>query len=337
MKAIFLLWLFSFSLMARSQGDRVYQSYVDLAVRSLETSSPAILVREITSAQQTDREKVTSIFRWITGNISYNVKAWNRGKRPIYEEPEDTARTLKPLNQRVAETVLKRRIAVCDGYARLFKTLCDHAGVPSEIIMGYARTGAGSKRDRFKSNHTWNAVYLDSSWHLLDATWASGFTTHRGDAFVQQYDHKYFLASPGEFIVDHYPEDMSWTLLKDPPSLVEFNHTPFKYTGFVKTLINSYSPSKGVIEASLGDSIRFEVESSSIYGLLSVASTPPVDTIWNDDEPAIIGGRKKTCVYNVTDPTVEWLYVTCNGRIILRYRLQIRKPENKMATIGIPD
>lgn len=323
------------ALFTQAQTNSVYSTYIDRSVRAYEESAPAKLVREITAPYLTNRQKVTSIFYWITTNISYNTRAWNRSKRSsaFFEEPDDTGKTLKPLNQRVAETVMIRKVALCDGYARLFKTLCDHAGIPSEIIYGYARTGGG-RRMKFASNHTWNAVYIDSAWYLLDATWASGFTNFSGDQFIQHYDNKYFLAPPSQFVYDHYPEDMAWTLLKDPPSQLEFNYTPFKYTGFVKTRIDNYFPSKGTLEASLGDSLRFEVETPHIYGLLSVSATVPVDTIWSDDEPVIIGGRKKSYTYVVNDNSAQWLYVTCNGRIILRYKLNIRKPDNKVASLS---
>jgi hypothetical protein len=252
----------------------------------------------------------------------------------MQEEADDTGYVLKPLNLRVAETVLNRRLAVCDGYARLFKVLCDYSNVPSEIIYGYARPNGSRGRGKFISNHTWNAVYLDSSWHLLDATWASGFTSYKGDEFFRAFDSRYFLTPASQFIYDHYPEDIAWTLMKDPPSQSEFNQTPFKYMGFIKTGIDSYLPSKGIIEAAMGDSIMFQVRSSMVHGLLEVSSTPPVDTIWFDDEPVIIGGKEKKYTYVVNDPAAEWLYVTCNGRIILRYKLVIRKPENKLAILS---
>lgn len=337
MKSVGCILLIGISFLATAQNSSLYPGHIDLAVQAYNETAPAILVKEITTPYETDREKVTAIFRWITDNITYNTRGFIRkknGSANYYEEPDDTGKVLKPLNQRVAETVLQRRRAVCDGYARLFKTLCDHAGVPSEIIMGYARTNGNSRRTKFGSNHTWNAVYIDSNWHLLDVTWASGFTNYKGDEFIRAYDNKYFLSPPGQFIADHYPEDIEWTLLKDPPALGEFNYAPFKYSGFIKSGVNSYLPAKGIIAASLGDSIRFEVETSNVFGLLAVSSTPPVDTIWSDDEPVIIGGREKSYTYYITDPASEWLYVTCNGRIILRYKLNIRKPDDKIAMLS---
>lgn len=321
-----------------SQKGNDLSAYVDREVRSYETSAPALLIKEITAPYQNNRQKVTSIFRWITDNISYNVRAAGKNKNipAIFEEPDDdTGTVLKPLNLRVAETVLRRRKAVCDGYARLFKTLCDYAGIPSDVITGYARTGWDRRRSNFGSNHTWNAVYIDSSWYLLDATWASGHTNMRGDEYIRLYDARYFLTPPGQFILDHYPEDIRWTLLKEAPSLTEFSYSPFRYKGFIKTGVHSFYPAKGIIEAAIGDSIRFEVNSSVMQGLLEVVSgDQPEDSIGNDNDPVIIGGRRKAFTYKVTPETGEWLYVICNGYVVLRYKMIIRKPENKTDSLS---
>ncbi len=86
--------------------------------------TPDSLSRQLTANYKTDRDKVTSIFRWITENISYNIRPYynsthNPSSAYQLEGAEDTA-ALKPLSERVAIDVLYRRIAFCDGYARLF-------------------------------------------------------------------------------------------------------------------------------------------------------------------------------------------------------------------------
>jgi Transglutaminase-like superfamily len=338
MKWICYLLLAAFIFSANAQRiDLPVNYYIDQSVRDYKKSTPALLVKEIIASDQTSRQKVTSIFRWITDNISYNVKVAGRNRNYyIYEDADDdTGRIIKPLNLRVAETVLKRKMAVCDGYARLFKVMCDYADIPCEIIIGYARTGWG--RTKFSSNHTWNAVYIDSSWHLLDVTWASGATNYRGDEFFRRYDDRYFLTPPAQFIADHYPEDIRWALLKEPPLVNEFNYSPLRFIGFIKMGIHSFSPAKGIIEASIGDSIRFEADASVDQGLLEVVSGDrPIDTIWFDEEPVPIIGKKKTCTYKVTEQTGEWLYVICNGYVILRYKLSIKIAGNKTVMLS-PD
>jgi len=212
---------------------------IDSKVESIHVAKADTLAKQLALLGKTDREKVRAIFRWITGHIDYNVMAFGRGKkRPhsFYNEPDDSGIALPPLNERIAAKVLNTGVAFCDGYSRLFKTLCDHAGIKAEVIYGYARTNSNR---RFAVNHTWNSVFIDSSWYLLDVTWASGFVTFANE-YIRQYNDFYFLTPPEQFIRDHYPEDQQWTLLDNPPIYREFSQSPFRYSGYTKAGINNY-------------------------------------------------------------------------------------------------
>lgn len=296
--------------------------------------TPDSLARRLTADYTTDREKVTSIFRWITENISYNVRPYyNSINNPItaylMDESEDTG-ALKSLSERVAIDVLNRRIAFCDGYARLFKTLCDYAGIKSEVVTGYGVTNIG--RGRFGSNHRWNAVYLDSSWQLLDPTWAAGHLTYTTDDFIQHYNSYYFLTPAKDFARDHYPEDLQWTLLPEPPYMSEFRYSPFKTHAFTKNNIRSYYPQSGVIEASEGDTLRFELETFGDKKNMIVVDTAFVDSAVIADAKADIFKNTSTIVgykvkyrYIVASDADKWLSVIMNDEVVARYKLNIRK------------
>src|SRR4051812_13655289 len=67
--------------------------------------TPDSLARQLTANYKTDREKVTSIFRWITENISYNVRPFynsTHNRSAAYETADDDTGTLKSLSERVA-------------------------------------------------------------------------------------------------------------------------------------------------------------------------------------------------------------------------------------------
>jgi hypothetical protein len=51
--------------------------------------------------------------------------------------------------------------AVCEGYSKAFKLLCDRAGIPCRTVYGVANG----------ENHSWNYVELDGQWYLVDCTW----------------------------------------------------------------------------------------------------------------------------------------------------------------------
>lgn len=296
--------------------------------------TPDSLARELTADYKTDREKVTSIFKWITENISYNIRPfYNATHNPSNAYSMDTAEdtgALKPLSERVAIDVLNRRVAFCDGYARLFKTLCDYAGIKSEVITGYAATNMG--RAKFNSNHRWNAVYLDSTWQLLDPTWAAGHLTYSTNDFVQSYNNYYFLTPAKDFARDHYPEDLQWSLLPEPPYLSEFRRSPFKTHGFLKYNIFSYKPQSGVIEASEGDTLHFELETFGDKKNLLVLDTTLIDSAAIATATAdtlrnkgIVAGSKAMYNYIVNSSADKWLTIVMNDEVIMRYRLNLRK------------
>lgn len=299
--------------------------------------TPAELAEELTQGCTTDLQKVKAIFYWITSNIDYRTKppVFSRYRKraamlPIEEDGNDTA-ALKPLDERVAENVLDERVAVCDGYARLFKTLCSYSGLQAEVIHGYARTESTKRIQRFRPNHSWNAVMIDSVWKLLDVTWASGYISWHGNDFVRQLDEQYFLSSPEQFIREHYPDDLRWTLMDDPPLMPEFRLSPFKQKSFSKYQITAYQPETGIIEASLGDTLQLHLETSDIVKDRSVSSDPFLDTtLYSTATSALLtpvngSGAKTNYLYVVNSPTVQWLYILYNDDIILRYKLSIKK------------
>lgn len=305
-------------------------------------TDPARLSFLLTKSCSTQTEKVKAIFFWITDNIAYyrpvakNRKVKNR--TVFFDEEETGNKALPSLTERVAVKVLQEKTAVCEGYARLFKSLCEHAGIRAEIITGYARTDANKANANFRSNHTWNAVYIDSSWFLLDVTWASGYISMPSGDFVKQYDSEYFLGSPARFVQHHYPDDTRWTLLQETPLLGEFRYMPFRQRSYSKYFIKSYFPSKGIIEAVVGDTIRLELQldlarrdmeisPDSLSELLVQQAVPSYVYI----KPVAVNGERVTYDFPVDNEHTQWLYVMYNEDVLLRYKLNIRKTKESIA------
>jgi hypothetical protein len=321
-----------------SQEQAVDFSPVDRMAQSADATDPATLSRILTEPYKTDKEKVRSIFRWITDHISYyRMPSRNPRKRSKadYKEEDWTPDTaaLKPLTERVALKVLQDRRTYCEGYSRLFKSLCDHAGIRSEIITGYARADIDRAEEKFRSNHSWNAVYIDSGWQLIDATWASGYLSRGSGEFVRHYDDYYFLTQPEKFIRHHYPDDLRWALLPNPPALFEFRYTPFKQRSYVKYDITNYYPSKGIIEAYIGDTLHLELESGYYYRNNPIAP----DSLWDSSallksplycyvKPDMVKpGRKVSYSFPVESEEVQWLHIMYNNDAVLRYKLVVKK------------
>lgn len=313
-----------------SQHGKAGFSEIDWKVRTIDAPTVDSLAKKLAAPWQTQVEKVRAIFSWIAQHISYNTAIYNlgRGYRPakfVYD-PFDTVSS-KSATEQTAEKVLRRRVAVCDGYSRLFKTLCDYAGIESEIITGYGKTYV-ERNEKFRTNHTWNAVKIDGNWHLLDVTWASGFLTYSNE-FVHKLDDSYFLTPPKQFILDHYPEDLQWTLLERPPTLREFHFSPFKYKSFVKYGIASAMPGNGTIEASVGDTLRIELKLKDPVKDKQIApdgffdSTRAVLSPLSVFLEPAVENNKAVYTY-VVQKNIEWLHLMYNRDPVLRYRLNTR-------------
>ncbi|MCL2879394.1 MAG: hypothetical protein FWF29_04035 [Treponema sp.] len=138
------------------------------------------------------------------------------------------------------QNVLKTRLAVCEGYANLFKRLCDELKIPCEVVHGYGR-GVGSSPDAverpYNSNHAWNIVAINGEHYLVDATWNSGFMD--GRVSKQSYTTDYLFLKPEHFIHDHFPTNSNHQLLKTPLSAAQFSSLPFlkpKFFEFVQDI-----------------------------------------------------------------------------------------------------
>lgn len=342
MKRSLILWVGLLALVCGQQAAAQpwMRSFgeIDTRVQRIPATTPDSLAYQLTHPYNTELEKVRSIFRWITEHISYRT-------RPTYFSPatvrknrswlDDPAWADRPGDELTALQVLERGAAVCEGYARLFKTLCTYAGIRSEVVSGYVRNGSNRGGNRFRSNHSWNAVRIDSTWYLLDATWASGFISYQGDVFVKHYDDSYFLALPERLIRTHYPEDLEWSLLAQPPTLREYNQSPFRHKSFIKYQIAAFQPQSGLLRASLGDTLRLEVQTADAERDRRIAPDPYFDSSLLTRSPAWVflqpdDTARTTRVrytYPVTSPGVEWVYLMYNNDVVLRYRLAIRKEE----------
>ncbi len=356
MKNVAVILLLMFANIAIAQQRQVSFSEIDERVKSIEPAPAPQLAYTLTKDYSADKEKLRSIFSWIAEHISYRVKKRykNATRNSNYTSQlifTDTTQW-KSGNDMVAETVLLNQSAVCDGYARLFKTLCDYAGLRSVVITGFAR-GDYSRQLKLRCNHSWNAVYIDSSWQLLDVTWASGYTNYSGDEFIKRYDDTYFLTAPDHFIQDHFPDDLRWTLMEKPSLPAEFSKSPYKNKSFSKYKISSYLPATGIIEAAIGDTIQITMETADPLADSKMTS----DTITAFDsslqkinaavaflQPDSTDKNKLHYSFYVENNNTDWLSLMYNHDMVLRYRLKVKKEKekpaiaenNKKNTIALP-
>ena len=169
------------------------------------------LVQHLVGGERDEYQQVKNIHDWITDNIAYDTESFFSGSIP---------------GQSYA-AVLRSRTSVCEGYAGLFKKMCDMAGIECVKISGYAR-GYGysvfDDEDVTATNHAWNAVRIDDEWHLVDVTWNAGHVDET--SFIKRYSTKYLFLDPEKMIHTHYPADRVWQLLEPAVPAEEFVKLP---------------------------------------------------------------------------------------------------------------
>ncbi|KAJ7703155.1 hypothetical protein B0H17DRAFT_1041962 [Mycena rosella] len=151
------------------------------------------LARDLTAPFPSETEKARALFFWLHCNITYDPAT--------------------------AESTLRSGLAVCDGYAGMFASLAEFAGLQAHKVTGhgkgygYAARTADEPVPPESSNHAWNCVLMDGEWRLLDACWGAGALM--GDAYTQRFAPVWFTSTPAEFGRRHFPTDPSYQLISD--------------------------------------------------------------------------------------------------------------------------
>ncbi len=313
-----------------------------------------LLTNELTSSYSDQIHKVRAIFRWITYNISYDFKFYNkydyRGKEPkpftCSGDSMECAIKLNVWEMKYVNKVLDKKKAVCQGYAMLFKRMCKIAGIEAVVIPGYVRTEYYEVGTLGSLDHAWNAVLLNGVYYLLDVTWAAGGCPAYDDGklifFYRYYDDYYWLTPAVEFARNHYPEDDKWVLL--PRYTKEnFSANPY-YAPGVLSDIKLITPYTGIITAKKGDTIRFKLKyAGSVRALqinTNIFQNPDIwyhertrrreMPIWRKDTAAIKkqryvkykhDGDSYEFTYIVNDNTLEYIDIIFDTRRVMRFKV----------------
>ena len=155
------------------------------------------LATKITRGASSDAQKTEAIFNWLATNIDYDneLRLNTTLQKQIYTTEDN-----------VMLHALKRKKALCGGYAFLFKSMCAAVGVDAAIIHGYTKQSHQQQKVIGDPEHTWNAVYLNGEWKLLDITWA---VSHGSAKKPQRF---WYLTEPSDFNRTHVPQIAKWKL-----------------------------------------------------------------------------------------------------------------------------
>ncbi len=250
---LLLLFVSEFCLMG--QNSPQLRSYHDLK----------LFTECLIQGKENDFEKARVIYEWITDNIAYDIKAFNKGYRVDdvkCKKKESCDEKKKQHDIQTVENALRNRKAICGGYSLLFKTMCDYANVRSYVIHGYIRKNSKHAGNMGVMNHAWNAIEVGRQTYYLDVTWAAGSCDEdeKGKliSFNKLRNDFYWLTPVEKLTMDHYPRYPR----KIPNFYIDrevYRDQPYVNAGLIP-FIEICNPQKGIIKTELNDTIRFQLE-----------------------------------------------------------------------------
>ena len=160
---------------------------------SSSTKDIETLANHLIKKAKTDIDKARLIFIWLTENIYYDDRGYNSGK----------------YNDCQANSVLRSRKSVCEGYANLFLELGLEMGLNIKKVSGYSKGyGYIPGKPFLKTDHAWNLIKIGDEWRVFDATWGHGYGENKGGRLksVKKFNEYWFNVDPYEAIFNHFPD-----------------------------------------------------------------------------------------------------------------------------------
>jgi len=259
--ALFILLITGFAVQAQNSSlENIVLNYPS------RFNSVDELANKISTDFHSNEDKAKAAYVWMTHHIRYDVKGMNKQSRVrfSYTSQADLMAKKRAFRQELASKTLKRKKAVCEGYATLYKELCMQFQIECEIVAGSSKTFISEIGNaKLPTNHSWNAIKLAGKWRLVDVTWGAGTIDFGQMRFKKSYTPFYFDCEPQRFLINHFPDKSQWQLVEKKITLKDFGDQHQVFQASWDTNIKLTAPQKGILEYKKGDSIQFRIENLS--------------------------------------------------------------------------
>lgn len=220
---------------------------------------------------ETDADKARAIYSWITTSVKFDVDTQfskKKKKRLKYKDKVDRAQKLQKRRIQMEKKALTQHLAVAEGYATLYKRVCELCGIYGYIVKGTGklRTFDIGKLPRMQ-NHWWNVVQIDKEWFFVDAAMGAGTVDYTEKTYQNDFNEKYFFTAPEVFFLNHFPKEKGW--LKVEKTDEDFAKLPLFYGEFLKHDFELQEPLIGDLNLQGSDSIKFEINAPQVIENLS--------------------------------------------------------------------
>lgn len=319
MKKTLLLFgiLLSFAFLNAQELDKI-DAIVAQYPKSFNASEE--LAALISNDFDTDKDKARAIYSWITNNVKYDIEAHfskKKKKRIKYKDKVDKAQKERKARIQIENKALSKHLALSEGYATLYKRLCELTGLYGYIIKGTAklRTYDIDRIPRMQ-NYLWNVVQIDKEWFFVDATLGAGTVDYLEKTYQPGFNEKYFFTPPEVFFLNHFPKDQGWLFVEKTPE--DFANLPLFTGEYLKNEFELITPNEGVLDLKGQDSIQFRIKSPVAINNLTYQFN-------HEKEPNEISVEQEKDVYSFDIPFTKrrtgYLTLFYNRKALVSYKI----------------
>lgn len=205
-------------------------------------------------------DKARAIFTWFHYNIHYDTVSFF-GKCVKHHSVEET---------------IFSGLAVCQGYAEVYKAIANRAGLDCVLVSGHGKGYGHSALKKGErppppkpDGHAWNAVRIDGgAWHLLDACWGAGHLDTSTNQYKQEFSPKQFTRTNDQFGESHFPKEPRYQFRDDGRTIsweeyfigrTEGEPPVFYCNGHSEGILeSSVEPKERQISVHSGEVVRFQ-------------------------------------------------------------------------------
>ncbi|MDR0473876.1 MAG: hypothetical protein LBH43_09445 [Treponema sp.] len=277
---------------------RVPQNLTDQVFADPETVLPAV-VSSLINGISDQFLKAKTLHDWICDNIAYDANMYFSGRVTAQDYI----------------SVLKKKLAVCSGYANLFNKMCELAGMESIGINGYSKGFGYTGKIGNNTDHAWNAINIGNKWYLVDVTWDAGSLDQR--TYIKRYSTEWLFLDSRPFLYSHLPEEDAYQYYAPVLTSSDFMREPniaglfFQYGLSLKTDKPEYN---NTIDGAFAFDFGLSNVNVNVSATLSTPRQQNIDTAsWADRKGTIV-----TAEFDVPD-TNEY-----KGHIFARYNNEVR-------------
>lgn len=349
LKKVFIFFTIGISLVSFAQN-KEYQNFkaLDSLAKTFKYKNDLPqLVNNLTQNCKTETEKYRAIFIWITDNIAYDYKTYNKKRKPVdvkCKGKEDCDEKIAKINNEIIDRVLSRKMAICDGYSKLFKRMCDLANLNCAIVEGYIKNSPYHIGTMGVLDHAWNVIKIDNQYYNVDLTWASGYCTkdNKGklDGFVKDYNDYYWLTENKDFFRNHFPKDSTW--MNDSGISKDYYKNQPYIESYKMQSLRFIKPEFGIINVKIGEKIKFDFSYDDIVFKMQINTNLYKNpSIWKTvkrkivkDEKAVekqkfIDYQKNKNVYSfevtAENEKLNYIEIIFDYKVIAKFKIKVSK------------